>query len=248
MKQHKKDKNKEENNVAVLTSVFLHLVCALAPECMLFISVLASVAILAVRMARLIVDSALAASSGVAPALKSAQREQVTFKANFPEHRSNSSEVHVVTFGPQRACFVTQQISVLHIRQQIQSQPSFFWTMMSHRGHFMASPFCNRLCIEIQWNCIEFKEAIGEEMWSANRISMTLVVLFWSACDGFSQDQPVLPVSTHLYHLLSLLSRLVILSSDAQVVLVVFTVHPAVDGLQTRTTSFVFGASNITKQ
>lgn len=51
-----------------------------------------------------------------------------------------------ITFGPQRACLVTQQISVLHIKQQIQSQPSFFWTMMSQRGHFMASPFSSRFC------------------------------------------------------------------------------------------------------
>lgn len=40
---------------------------------------------------------------------------------------------------------MTQQISVLHMTQQIQSQPSFFWTMMSHCGHFMASPFCSSL-------------------------------------------------------------------------------------------------------
>lgn len=53
-----------------------------------------------------------------------------------------------VTFGPQRACLVTQQISVLHIKQQSQSQPSFFWTMMSQRGHFMASPFCSMFCDE----------------------------------------------------------------------------------------------------
>ena len=59
--------------------------------------------------------------------------------------------VSVCTFGPQRACLVTQQISVLHIKQQIQSQPSFFWTVMSHRGHFMASPFCSRSYIQIQW-------------------------------------------------------------------------------------------------
>lgn len=60
--------------------------------------------------------------------------------------RSNILKEGQVTFGPQRACLVTQQISVLHITQQSQSQPSFFWTMMSQRGHFMASPFCSRFC------------------------------------------------------------------------------------------------------
>lgn len=62
---------------------------------------------------------------------------------------------YIFTFGPHRACLVTQQISVLHIKQQIQSHPSFFWTMMSHRGHFMASPFCSRLCSWIQWNSVK---------------------------------------------------------------------------------------------
>lgn len=44
------------------------------------------------------------------------------------------------TFGPHRACLVTQQISVLHIRQQSQSQPLFFCRVTSQPGHFMASP------------------------------------------------------------------------------------------------------------
>ncbi len=46
-----------------------------------------------------------------------------------------------LTWGPHRACLVTQQISVLHIKQQIQSQPSFFWTITWHLGQFIASPF-----------------------------------------------------------------------------------------------------------
>ena len=37
-----------------------------------------------------------------------------------------------LTFGPQRGPLVAQQISVLHMLHLIQSQPSFFWTMILH--------------------------------------------------------------------------------------------------------------------
>lgn len=51
----------------------------------------------------------------------------------------------MLTPGPQRGPLVTQQISVWHTVQRIQSQPSFFCTMMWHVGQCMASPSCTRV-------------------------------------------------------------------------------------------------------
>lgn len=91
---------------------------------------------------------------------KKASASQVTLLGTDQTSRPMCVFVCVFTFGPQRACLVTQQISVLHIRQQIQSQPSFFWTMMSHRGHFMASPFCSRPCSPTQSNSVKCSSCI----------------------------------------------------------------------------------------
>lgn len=76
-------------------------------------------------------------------------------------------DVSPLPFGPQRACLVTQQISVLHIKQQIQSQPSFFWMTMSHRGHFMASPFCSRLSsiFLVCWAARSFSARVRRSSW-----------------------------------------------------------------------------------
>lgn len=76
------------------------------------------------------------------------------------------------TFGPQRRCFVAQQISVLHMTQRIQSQPSFFCTMILHCGQFIASPFSTRSCnnnirgftfglLMIIRGCVAIIEAVG---------------------------------------------------------------------------------------
>lgn len=51
----------------------------------------------------------------------------------------------LLTPGPQRGPLVTQQISVWQTVQRIQSQPSFFWTMMRQVGQCMASPICTRV-------------------------------------------------------------------------------------------------------
>ena len=48
--------------------------------------------------------------------------------------------VKELTLGPQRACLVAQQISVLQTLQRIQSQPSFFCTTIKHLGQVIASP------------------------------------------------------------------------------------------------------------
>lgn len=105
-----------------------------------------SVAVLAVGMAELLIDAAPAASRRVALALREADRwDRVRCAVSDGTVLAGRGGV-LLTFGPQRACLVTQQISVLHIRQQSQSQPSFFWTMTSQRGHFMASPFCSMFC------------------------------------------------------------------------------------------------------
>lgn len=51
-----------------------------------------------------------------------------------------------LTPGPQRGPLVTQQISVWQTVQRIQSQPSFFCTMMRQVGQCMASPICTSVC------------------------------------------------------------------------------------------------------
>ena len=53
---------------------------------------------------------------------------------------------HYLTLGPQRGPFVAQQISVLHMLQRIQSQPSLFWTTILQEGHGIASPSSTIFC------------------------------------------------------------------------------------------------------
>ena len=70
----------------------------------------------------------------------------IVVNTNFREHLMFSGKCFL-TMGPQRGPLVTQQISVLHIVHRIQSHPSFFITMISHVGHFIASPFWSIVCL-----------------------------------------------------------------------------------------------------
>lgn len=127
-----------------------------------FISWATSVAVLAVGMARLVIDAAFAAPRCVTPALQrtnkwKSQIRKFESTGQLSQTPKQQGEGCYITFGPQRACLVTQQISVLHIKQQSQSQPSFFWTMTSQRGHFMASPFCSMFYDDTGWNQVTWK-------------------------------------------------------------------------------------------
>lgn len=153
--------------------------------------------------------------------------------------------------------------------QQIQSQPSFFWTMMSHRGHFMASPCCSSLYSENIYtfnflklihglllgfqrlNCCShsLKKIKGITSHPAhgsivplnfNSVTSVNYLYFLSHVGRICHIENLnhkgaLQVfsflSSHRQQLSCLQRRGVVFCTDAQVVLVVLTVHPIMDSL-----------------
>lgn len=111
-----------------------------------------------------------------------------------------------LTPGPQRGPLVTQQISVWQTVQRIQSQPSFFWTMMRQVGQCMASPICTSVCRG------GHRDTGGGE-----------------GGGGVHPAPPGPP--QHLQHGVGLPGGRVVLRLELEVVLVLAAVLPFVDGL-----------------
>lgn len=118
----------------------------------------------------------------------------------------------LLTPGPQRGPLVTQQISVWQTVQRIQSQPSFFWTMMRQVGQCMASPICTRVC-------------------EGGGTGTEVAVRDVGTPSSPPRTHPTPRRDPHLQHVGGLPGGRVVLRLDPQVVLVLAAVLPFVDGL-----------------